>query len=158
MQVTFSFAGEVTQVLDAIPWVRCASGNVYFYFSLLFTLLYFFLLFFFYFVFLSIIITVLSLTSPFVVCPFLIFTFCCLLTCRLQTTLLWGALLQTSHPSWSVSWVLPPSSFLSHPLPGKNLMTSALPRIRWNTTWTMSNEHIRPPQLCWCDCFEPGCF
>ena len=28
MQVTFSFAGELTQVLDAIPWVRCASGNV----------------------------------------------------------------------------------------------------------------------------------
>ena len=28
MQVTFSFAGEITQVLDAIPWVRCASGNV----------------------------------------------------------------------------------------------------------------------------------
>ena len=21
-------AGEITQVLDAIPWVRCASGNV----------------------------------------------------------------------------------------------------------------------------------
>ena len=30
MQVTFSFAGEITQVLAAIPWVRCASGNVYF--------------------------------------------------------------------------------------------------------------------------------
>ena len=30
MQVTFSFAGEITQVLDAIPWVRCASGNVFF--------------------------------------------------------------------------------------------------------------------------------
>ena len=29
MQVTFSFAGEITQVLDAIPWVRCASGNVW---------------------------------------------------------------------------------------------------------------------------------
>ena len=29
MQVTFSFAGEITQVLDAIPWVRCASGNVF---------------------------------------------------------------------------------------------------------------------------------
>ena len=28
MQVTFSFAGEITQVLDVIPWVRCASGNV----------------------------------------------------------------------------------------------------------------------------------
>ena len=29
MQVTFYFAGESTQVLDAIPWVRCASGNVF---------------------------------------------------------------------------------------------------------------------------------
>ena len=29
MQVTFSFAGEITQVLGAIPWVRCASGNVF---------------------------------------------------------------------------------------------------------------------------------
>ena len=29
MQVAFYFAGETTQVLDAIPWVRCASGNVY---------------------------------------------------------------------------------------------------------------------------------
>ena len=29
MQVTFYFAGESTQVLDAFPWVRCASGNVY---------------------------------------------------------------------------------------------------------------------------------
>ena len=28
MQVAFYFAGEITQVLDAIPWVRCASGNV----------------------------------------------------------------------------------------------------------------------------------
>ena len=28
MQVTFYFAGESTQVLDALPWVRCASGNV----------------------------------------------------------------------------------------------------------------------------------
>ena len=28
MQVAFYLAGEVTQVLDAIPWVRCASGNV----------------------------------------------------------------------------------------------------------------------------------
>ena len=26
MQVAFYFAGEITQVLDAIPWVRCASG------------------------------------------------------------------------------------------------------------------------------------
>ena len=31
MQVTFSFAGEITQVLDAILWVRCASGNVFTY-------------------------------------------------------------------------------------------------------------------------------
>ena len=28
MQVAFYLAGGVTQVLDAIPWVRCASGNV----------------------------------------------------------------------------------------------------------------------------------
>ena len=28
MQVAFYFAGEITQVLDAIPWVRCASGNI----------------------------------------------------------------------------------------------------------------------------------
>ena len=28
MKVAFYFAGEKTQVLDAIPWVRCASGNV----------------------------------------------------------------------------------------------------------------------------------
>ena len=30
MQVTFYFDGEIAQVLDAIPWVRCASGNVLF--------------------------------------------------------------------------------------------------------------------------------
>ena len=30
MQVEFYLAGETTQVLDAIPWVRCASGNVSF--------------------------------------------------------------------------------------------------------------------------------
>ena len=29
MQVAFHLAGEITQVLDAIPWVRCASGNVF---------------------------------------------------------------------------------------------------------------------------------
>ena len=28
MQVAFYFADEITQVLDAVPWVRCASGNV----------------------------------------------------------------------------------------------------------------------------------
>ena len=28
MQVVFYLSGEITQVLDAIPWVRCASGNV----------------------------------------------------------------------------------------------------------------------------------
>ena len=28
MQVAFYFAGEITQVMDSIPWVRCASGNV----------------------------------------------------------------------------------------------------------------------------------
>ena len=31
MQVTFYFAGESTQVLDALPWVCCASGNVSYY-------------------------------------------------------------------------------------------------------------------------------
>ena len=31
MQVAFYLAREITQVLDAIPWVRCASGNVYDY-------------------------------------------------------------------------------------------------------------------------------
>ena len=36
MQVAFYFAGGITQVLDAIPWVRCASGNVLFTSSLLF--------------------------------------------------------------------------------------------------------------------------
>ena len=30
MQVAFYLAGEITQVLDAMPWVRCASGNVSF--------------------------------------------------------------------------------------------------------------------------------
>ena len=25
----FSLAGEITQVKESIPWVRCASGNVY---------------------------------------------------------------------------------------------------------------------------------
>ena len=29
MQVAFYIAGVVSQVLDVIPWVRCASGNVY---------------------------------------------------------------------------------------------------------------------------------
>ena len=29
MQVTFYCAVEITQVLDATPWVRCASGNVF---------------------------------------------------------------------------------------------------------------------------------
>ena len=28
MQVAFYLAGEITQVKEAIPWVRCASGNV----------------------------------------------------------------------------------------------------------------------------------
>ena len=31
MQLAFYLAGELTQVLDAIPWVRCASGNVFSY-------------------------------------------------------------------------------------------------------------------------------
>ena len=29
MQVAFYLAGEITQVTESIPWVRCASGNVY---------------------------------------------------------------------------------------------------------------------------------
>ena len=29
MQVAFYLAGEITQVIDSIPWVRCASGNVW---------------------------------------------------------------------------------------------------------------------------------
>ena len=29
MQVAFYLAGEITQVKESIPWVRCASGNVY---------------------------------------------------------------------------------------------------------------------------------
>ena len=29
MQVAFYFAGEITQVKESIPWVHCASGNVY---------------------------------------------------------------------------------------------------------------------------------
>ena len=29
MQVEFYLAGEITQVIDSIPWVRCASGNVF---------------------------------------------------------------------------------------------------------------------------------
>ena len=28
MQVTFFLAGEITQVKESIPWVRCTSGNV----------------------------------------------------------------------------------------------------------------------------------
>ena len=28
MQVAFYLAGEITQVKESIPWVRCASGNV----------------------------------------------------------------------------------------------------------------------------------
>ena len=28
MQVAFYLTGEITQVIDSIPWVRCASGNV----------------------------------------------------------------------------------------------------------------------------------
>ena len=34
MQVEPPLAGEITQALDAIPWVRCASGNVLLYFCL----------------------------------------------------------------------------------------------------------------------------
>ena len=28
MHVELYIAGEITQVIDSIPWVRCASGNV----------------------------------------------------------------------------------------------------------------------------------
>ena len=28
MQVAFYLAGEITQVKESIPWVRCVSGNV----------------------------------------------------------------------------------------------------------------------------------
>ena len=28
MQVAFYLVGEITQVNESIPWVRCASGNV----------------------------------------------------------------------------------------------------------------------------------
>ena len=28
MQVAFYLAGAIAQVIDSIPWVRCASGNV----------------------------------------------------------------------------------------------------------------------------------
>ena len=31
MQVAFYLAGEITQVIDSITWVRCASGNVLYY-------------------------------------------------------------------------------------------------------------------------------
>ena len=30
MQVAFFLAGEITQVKESIPWVRCASGNVFY--------------------------------------------------------------------------------------------------------------------------------
>ena len=30
MQVAFYLAGEITQVKESIPWVRCASGNVFY--------------------------------------------------------------------------------------------------------------------------------
>ena len=29
MQVEFLLAGEITQVKELLPWVRCASGNVF---------------------------------------------------------------------------------------------------------------------------------
>ena len=28
MQVAFYLAGEIIQIKESIPWVRCASGNV----------------------------------------------------------------------------------------------------------------------------------
>ena len=33
MQVAFYLAGGITQVMDSIPWVHCASGNVFDQFS-----------------------------------------------------------------------------------------------------------------------------
>ena len=27
--MAFYLAGEITQVIDSVPWVRCASGNVF---------------------------------------------------------------------------------------------------------------------------------
>ena len=30
MQVAFYLAGEITHFIDSIPWVRCASGNVFY--------------------------------------------------------------------------------------------------------------------------------
>ena len=30
MQVAFFLSGEMTQVIESIPWVRCASGNIFF--------------------------------------------------------------------------------------------------------------------------------
>ena len=29
MQVAFYLAGEIIQIKESIPWVRCASGNVF---------------------------------------------------------------------------------------------------------------------------------
>ena len=29
MELAFILAGEITQVKESIPWVRCASGNVF---------------------------------------------------------------------------------------------------------------------------------
>ena len=34
MQVALYLDGEITQVIDSLPWVRCASGNVFFYFHM----------------------------------------------------------------------------------------------------------------------------
>ena len=36
MQVAFYLAGEITQVKESLPWVRCASGNVFFQRPLIF--------------------------------------------------------------------------------------------------------------------------
>ena len=44
MQVAFYLAGEITQVKESIPWVRCASGNVVLVF-LYFVILYFLFVF-----------------------------------------------------------------------------------------------------------------
>ena len=34
IQMEFYLAVEITQVIDSLPWVRCASGNVFFYFHM----------------------------------------------------------------------------------------------------------------------------
>ena len=38
--MAFHLARDITQVLDAVPWVRCASGNVYLMYALLLRLIF----------------------------------------------------------------------------------------------------------------------